>query len=161
MSLGYILSDYDIKSIVNYEIKSFDILSDDLTKRITLIKNNNIVCRGNILSYASEKGYIHILDWFKKSGYLCQYDYYKLLHIFNKKRIKVLKWFKLNIGLKGWYYAFLYMNDKYRNIILDFLIKNIKIKNVITLLGRRNYIKFMNKINFKTKNNYLKGYKKN
>jgi ribosomal protein S8 len=107
MSLGYILSDHEIKSIVNYEIKSFDILSDNLIKHITIIKNNNIVCRGNILNYASEKGYICILDWFKKSGYLCLYDYYTLSHIFDKKRIKVLKWFKLNIGLKGWHYAFL------------------------------------------------------
>jgi hypothetical protein len=114
------------KSIVNYEIKSFDVLSDDLKKNINVIKNKRIVCKNKIINYAIDNN-----------------------------NIKILKWLKINFGLKHWKYAFLYMYRRYRIIVLNFLIQNVKIKNVAKGFD------FIKTIKFKTKNKYLKGYNKN
>ncbi len=116
------------------------------------------MCKNKIINYAIDNNNVKILNWYKNFGYYCYYDYNMIVHAFNNGNIEFLKWLKINFGLKHWKNAFLYMYRRYRIIVLNFLIQNVKIKNVVKVAKGFDFIKT---IKFKTKNKYLKGYNKN
>ena len=64
--LGYIISDKKTINVEEYEIKSFDILTDTLVN-ICIIKNNEILYKNNIIKNAVIYNHIEILEWFVKS----------------------------------------------------------------------------------------------
>ena len=86
------------------------------------------------------------------------YNSYIILSIFNNKNIEFLKLLKIKYKLKEWISALFYIGHKDRFFVLNFLIQNVKIKNVVRVAKRFGFIKT---IKFKTKNNYIKGYNKN
>jgi hypothetical protein len=111
--LGYVLSHRNItnETLKDYEIKSFDVLSDDLEKNIYVIENNKILYDGsNLIQNATINKHIQVLKWLIKSKYIikkidsniCNYKKGSILCLrFNEYRdafysgsIKILKWVK-------------------------------------------------------------------
>jgi hypothetical protein len=156
--LGYIISDKNEINVGNHEIQRFDILhKTDLN--IFVIKNNKVLYKNYIIVNASIYGHIEVLEWFKNSGYEFKYDVNAIKLASPQGHIQVLEWFK-NSG-----YEFKYDKDaicwayKFKQIkILKFFSNNINLKKLIKIL---NFNIFISTVKFKTKINYLKGYKKN
>ena len=198
LSYGYLTN----KSLKKYEIKSFDVLSENLDKYIYIVQDNKIIYEWSDLIYrASIYGHIQVLKWLKKSKYSIKLEnlnsYYEkkatiffrfnsYLEAFMRGFCKILKWFdKLNHNFKNNKqlkidchikknnvkfikyltnnnYKIFYSKTPYHSLTdmktINFLIDKINIKKIIkwTVLFKSKKI-----IKFKTKNNYLKGYKKN
>ena len=185
--LGYIISDKERINVKEHKIQSFDILhKKDLN--IFVIQNNKVFYKNNIINnackyghievlewfknsgyefnynevaiyQASGYGHIQVLEWFKNSGYKFKYNQYAITYAIQNGHIKVLEWFK-NSGykFKHDYWAFYFASQNKYVQILKFFSNNFNIKKLIIQLKKNIFIKT---INFKTTNEYIKGYQKN
>ena len=110
--LGYIISDKKTINVEEYEIKSFDILTDTLVN-ICIIKNNEILYKNNIIKNAVIYNHIEILEWFVKSRKNIFYQKYDdwvfgdwkiLISASEFGNIEILNWIEKNE---------IFVNDEY------------------------------------------------
>ena len=188
---GYIISNKKKINIKKHKIQSFDILcKTNLNIHIVkdnkicyvndIIKNASYHGHIDVLEWFKMSGYefkienvesgimnaskidqYKILEWFKNIGY--NFNKITLLNniifcatLFEK--INVLKWIKKNKYFKYDFWALYEIFKSYK--IFKFYVEEIKVhsKKIIILSPENN---FVNTYQFKTKNNYIKGYNKN
>jgi hypothetical protein len=175
---GYIQTTDRIKDIKKYHIKSFNILSKDLTKPIFIVNNN-------IITFTSLNNFVYKIKNPKKNNLIDNDDYFKnYMRYYNEfdgyrpiyktsyiqqhfTRGSIINYAVIhnNFQILNWYYKSGFCFKKYSKSIYN----TINIKIILILLKKINIKKcvknfkhqIIKTIKFKTKNNYIKGYNKN
>jgi hypothetical protein len=149
-------------------------LIGNLNKLIELQQENFIFEYENAIDNASRGGHVHVLEWFKNSGYEFKYSKIAIRKVSANGFVHVLEWFK-NSGYKfkydknAIYYASINGNI---NVLEWFKKSGYKLKynkSVINKLHCINHLwwvnyssyasKWFKNNNYKTRLNYIKQYK--